>query len=560
MAKGLAETIVLGRIATLAGEAGWGWVEGLAISGGRILAAGPRREIEELGRSRTRRIVLAPDEVALPGLSDAHLHLGAAALAARRLDLAAATTVDEVAALVAEAHRQRPAGGWIVGEGWVGAGWGGKATAEVLDRAAPGRPVALWSHDHHALWVNSAALAAAGIDETTPDPPGGVIGRSDGRPSGLLHESATALVAARIPPPDESELVDALVAFLRSLVSLGVVAVHDPGDLAPDPDLERLWPLYRRLAEQGRLPVRVHAGFSFPSLETVLAGGWRTGMALVATDGEPERAEAAAADWPLRVGWLKLFADGALGSRTARLSQPLLLGPGEPPPPGGLLGVWVTEPAALAEAAERAARAGVATMIHAIGDAAVSAALDALAPLAGQTVARPRIEHVQLANPAHVRRFGPAGVAASIQPVHLRSDAPLARRDWGWRAEAWGYPWADLASGGALIPLGTDAPVEPADPWPGLAMAVSRRHPSWDDPRPFGPHQALDLARTFRAACLDPALVAGEADRGRLVPGARADLVVVPAAALAEPVEPEGALARCRPRLVLVGGQPAFEG
>jgi hypothetical protein len=334
----------------------------------------------------------------------------------------------------------------------------------------------------------------------------------------------------------------------RDLVRLGVVAAHDPCELSPDPTIERAWPAYRRMADAGRLQIRLWAGFRDDALATALERGLRTGEAL---GDDP--------DGMARVGWLKLFTDGSMGSRTARLYEPVILGTGEAEPPGGARGIWTTDPADLAEMADRASRAGIATMIHAIGDEAVSAALDALVPTVGRTAAIPRVEHVQLALDRDVARFGASGVAASVQPCHLHSDADKARALWGRRADERGYPYGALALGGALIPFGTDAPTEPIDPWPGVAMAVTRLDRTWTDPTPIGRSQTLTLDRALHAACVDPALVEGTGERGRLVAGQRADLVVIPAAALDEPVEPGGPLATARPRLVLIDGRVAYE-
>jgi hypothetical protein len=210
--------------------------------------------------------------------------------------------------------------------------------------------------------------------------------------------------------------------------------------------------------------------------------------------------------------------------------------------------------------ATRAAALGITTQIHGIGDAAVRVALDVLAPTVGQTGLTPRVEHTQLVSEADIPRFAALGIAASMQPVHVRSDAEKARRLWGPRAEARGYALAAIATTGALIPFGTDAPVEPVDPWPGIACAVTRSAPSWPaGTPPFGPQHALDLWRAIRAACVDPAISAGETDRGRLAPGHRADIVVLPAAAVGEPVEVGGALWNARPRLVLMDGEVVAE-
>ena len=252
------------------------------------------------------------------------------------------------------------------------------------------------------------------------------------------------------------------------------------------------------------------------------------------------------------MGWLKLFADGALGSRTAHLNE-------EYEGTAGDRGVAVTPPAHLALLARRAADAGIVAQIHAIGDAALRSALNALEPVAPAAGPMARIEHVQFADPADLPRLARGRIAASIQPIHLRSDVEKARAAWGDRAERQGFLLRALAHAGVTLAFGTDAPVEPPDPWPGIAIAVTRRAPSWPDQRPFGPDQAITLAESLRAATIGPAAVAGEPDRGRLTAGYRADFVAIPAAAVADPVEPDGALWSARPAFVAIDGRIVHE-
>lgn len=547
-----AELIVEGRIATLAGGAGFGWVEALAIAGGRVLAVGSAAEVAATAGPVTRRLVLDPSEVAIPGLTDAHLHLAQGAISARQVDLSTAATLDEGLRRIAEAHgRLLGPDDWLLGHGWESDRWGGWPTADDLERVAPGRAVALWAHDHHSLWASRLGLRRAGIGTGTPDPDGGEIRRgADGVPTGVLHEAAAGLLAARVPAPTPDELVTAIPDLARQLVALGVVAVHDPGDLVPDPTLAGAFAAYALLSDAGRLPVRVHASLRAEAIAIAAERGHRSGTALGAN-----------ADPRARVGWQKLFADGSLGSRTAAMLEPFTFEAERPLEAGRERGIFATEPGALAQLTASAARVGIVTQIHAIGDAALRAALDALEPHAGQGLLRTRIEHVQLVDPIDLPRFARLGIAASVQPVHLRSDAAQARHLWGERAERSGYPWRSLSDSGALIPFGTDAPVEPIDPWPGMAIAVTRADASWPTgAAPFGPNEGLTLARALRAACLDAPLSAGEGDRGRLVAGQRADLVILPAAGLDEPVEVGGPLATTRPRLVLVDGVVAHEG
>ncbi len=545
------EMLVTGRIATLAGETGFGWVEAIGIRGGRIAFAGSEVDLETRADPFTERIVLEPDAVAIPGLTDAHLHLASAADALRHVDLGDAITLTDGLARVRAAHAaMTDPDAWLEGHGWSADRWGHWPTAADLEPAAPGRRVAIWAHDRHALLVSRAVLETAGLDRETLDPAGGVIGRdATGAPDGLLYEAAARLITALIPQLTTADLERGILTVAQELVALGVVAIQDPGGLAPDPDLGWSYPAYAHLSDTGRLPILVLASLRDDALETVLSGGLRSGDVLGA---DP--------DGRARIGWLKAFADGSLGSRTAALLADIVPEADRPLAADRRRGVWMTEPEALRDLVARAAAGGLATQIHAIGDAAVRAALDALAPVAGRLPFMPRIEHVQLVDPADMPRFAAAGIAASVQPAHLGTDAVQARALWGDRAERSGYAWGSLARSGAVLAFGTDAPVEPFDPWPAIALAVRREDPRWPTGSPaFSPDQALSLDRALRAACVDAARTAGELDRGRLTVGQRADVAIVPAAALDDPVEPGGALATARPSIVIVDGQVAYE-
>jgi predicted amidohydrolase YtcJ len=422
-------------------------------------------------------------------------------------------------------------------------------TADDLERVAPGRAVALWAHDHHALWVSHRALDIAGIDADRSDPDGGIIRRGEGgAPTGVLHEAAARIVMDRVPPASAEAYESSIARLSRDLVRLGVVAVHDPGALSLQEGLGRAIDAYRVLDERGDLPIRVHASIRSEQLTTAAGMELRSGDPLGPPGGRA------------RFGWLKLFADGTLASRTAALLEPIEPEVGRPLPPGTERGIWLTAPEEVADFARRAAAAGITTQVHAIGDRSCRVTLDALEPTAGRTALMPRLEHVQLLHPDDRPRFARAGIAASIQPVHVRADASIARAVWGGRAETRGYPMRSLIESGAVVAFGTDAPVEPIDPWPGLSMAVTRVDGTWPaGSEPFGPDERVTLEQALRAACVAPALTAAEADRGRLVPGQRADLVILPASALSHPIEPGGALATARPRVVVIDGEVAFE-
>jgi predicted amidohydrolase YtcJ len=534
------DALVTGRIATFRGARGFGWVEAVGIRDGRVAFAGSAVDLETRADPHTRRLELEPGEIALPGLTDAHLHLADAALAAGQVDLRTCDTLRAgIGALASSAARLGP-GDWLLGAGWDQRRWGGWPTADDLAGALPGRRVALWSVDHHALWASPAALEAAGVDAATPDPPGGLIRRTAaGRPEGVLHETACWLVSGRIPSPTAEQLDAALEAMIDELLGYGIVGVHDPGSI-PWNASSLAVDDYARLSDRGDLPIALHASIRPESLPLAIERGLRSGDRI----GRDPRGRS-------RVGWLKLFADGTLGSGTAALLEPIE-GTAE-------RGVFRTPPEDLARLVSEAAGHGFATQVHAIGDAAVRAALDALAPTAADVPLMPRVEHVQLCHPDDRARFATLGIAASVQPVHLRDDAAPARRDWGSRAETSGYAWGSLLEAGAVMPFGTDTPVEPADPWPGIALAVLRRDPSWGpDAEAFGPAEAMALDDALRAASVAPAATARDPLGGRLVAGSPADLVVLPPVPR-EPTERAAAFATVRPRLVMVGGRVALE-
>jgi predicted amidohydrolase YtcJ len=539
-----------GRIATLAGDRGFGWVEAVGITGGRVAFAGTAIELETRADPHTFRIELDPDEVAIPGLTDAHLHLAEGGLSLDRIDLTGSPTLDVGLARIAAAHEaaaDRDA--WLEGHGWHNDRWGVWPTAADLERVAPGRAIARWAHDHHALWVSRRAMEIAGIDADRADPAGGIIRRDvDGAPTGVLHEAAARIVTDHVPAASAEQYESSIIRLARDLIRLGVVAVHDPGALSLQEGLGRAIAAYRMLDERGDLPIRVHASIRSEQLATAIGQELRSGDPLGPPGGRA------------RFGWLKLFADGTLASRTAALLDPIEPEPGRPLPPGTERGIWLTDPEAVAAFAKQAAAAGIATQIHAIGDRSCRVSLDALEAATGRIALMPRLEHVQLLHPDDRARFAAAGIAASIQPIHVRADAPIARALWGSRAEARGYPMRSLLDAGAVVAFGTDAPVEPIDPWPGLSMAVTRIDGTWPaGSEPFGPDERLTLEQALRAACVAPAVTAAETDRGRLIPGQRADLLVIPAEALVHPIEPGGSLATARPRLVLIDGEIAFE-
>ena len=541
-----AERVIVGRVATLAGDSGWGWQSALAIAGGRVIGVGDESNVGALSSPATKWTRLPDDVVVLPGITDAHLHLMALVVAEAQLDLSGLDLHSALAA-IADANAERLArgesDGWLLGHGWSAHALGGWPDADMLESVAPGRLVALYAHDHHSRWVSHAAIRRAGIDAARGDAAGSLVRRgSSGRPSGILHEGSAGLVDDSIPDPTRDQLEEGLRSVAARLFALGLTGCHDPGELDDNRAIKRGPLIYRDLAEEGRLPLRVHGSIRDAQLDRALELGLRSG------DGIGR----------YTTGWLKLFVDGSLGSRSAALLAPYD-DAATNPPTGGPTGMVVTDADELRELLLRAGGGGIVGEVHAIGDAAVRMALDVLAETPRvDSVLRPRIEHAQLVDPADQVRFGALGIAASVQPVHLRSDAEQQRLGWGLRSENT-FPLRTFIETGALIPFGTDAPVEPPDPWPGIAVAVARRDPFDPTALPTGVDQAISVERAIRAACLDPALVAGRADLGRLLAGCVADLIVVPAIVARDNTDIEE-LASVRPLATLIDGEVVFGG
>ncbi len=468
--------------------------DAVLVRDGRIAAIGRGQDLR--AQAPDAHVLDAAGGTLTPGLTDAHLHLTPWARARRQPDLHGATSRREAlarleAALAASPHDDAP----LVGRGWDESEWEASPDRAALDRLAPTRPVILHRHDFHALWVNSAALAAVGVTRATPDPEGGRFERdAAGEPTGLVREHAVAVFAEledRAAPRLDDALLDEAASALHAA---GVTAVHDYQRNHDD------WRRMRALASRGRLRVLQMIG------PEQLRDARGLGLAAGAGDA-----------W-FRTGSLKLFADGTLGSRTAAM-----LAPYDDAPTTGMALLSRDE---LCAAVGEAAAAGFSVTIHAIGDAAVRHALDAIeahhARLARLPLP-PRIEHVQLLDPADRPRFAALGVVASMQPQHMVSDAIVARRAWGARC-AHAYPWRALQWDGVTLAFGSDAPVEPPTPALGLSAAVARRG---TDGTPFEPAQALTLDEALMAYTSGAAATAGGLfGAGTLTVGADADLVV----------------------------------
>lgn len=477
------------------------WTTALAVVNGRITATGeaalawaalPGAIVEELAGA-----------LVVPGFTDAHMHFAWYAQALQELDLRDLSRADFLRC-VAERAAVTPPGKWLLGRGWDQNLWADDRfpTAAELDAVAPLHPVALVAKSAHALVANSAALRAAGITAATADPPHGRLGRTpDGMPDGMAFEAAMELVQAAIPAPSLPQLVAAMESAQPHLLAAGITGIHDM-------DAEPALAAFQTLRAAQRLQVRVVKYIPVAWLDEALALGLRSGLG----------------DAWLRLGGLKLFTDGGLGTRTGAMLAPYE----EEPENYGLLAL---EPEALQAVVRRATAGGLALAIHAIGDRANRLALDALETaqraLGGMPL-RHRIEHVQTLHPDDLPRLAQLGVIASMQPIHATHDWRMAERYLG-RRTAYSYAWRSLLTAGTVLAFGSDAPVEPFTPLLGLYAAVTRRHED-GSPGPEGwhPEQCLTLPEALRAYTWGPAYVAGlEQELGRLAPGYWADLVVL---------------------------------
>lgn len=464
--------------------------------------------------------------VVLPGLVDAHLHLAAVGEAARKLDLRGLPSAEAVARLVAETARSAPLWRWILGRGWNQDDWEDRRfpCAALLDAVAPLHPVRLGRIDGHAVWLNSRALAEAGITEATEDPPGGEIVRDEsGEPTGVLVDRAIELVDRLVPPPSARQVASDVEAGCLLCNRAGLAGVHamDVGAA----ELEAL----RTLEAEGRLSLRTEA-FLVDREQAGIAGApFREGL--------------------LDVAGVKLYADGALGSRGAALLSPYADRP-------DCLGLLLSPPEALAARAVGLHAQGWQVAIHAIGDLGNRTALDAIEATGGGD-RRHRVEHVQVLDGDDLPRFAALGAIASVQPIHATSDM-------GWAGDRLGpgrlqaaYGWRRLLEAGATLASGSDAPIEKQDPWAAIHAAVTRQD-RWDEPEGgWLPEQRLDVGQALRAATLGPAVAAhAEASLGSIRPGALADLCVVDQNPFAIPARD---LRRVQNLAVIVDGRVAFD-
>lgn len=508
-------------------------VEALVIEHGRVVVAGSRADAE-VYREGAEMVDLEGATVT-PGLIDAHLHLEGIGWREVRLNLTGTGSLAEVQEALRRYAAENPEAAWLRGRGWDQNDWPESVwpTAADLDAAVADRPVALSRIDGHALWVNSAALEAAGISADTRDPEGGRLIRDEsGAPTGILVDRAEELVGGVIPPASREERRAALLAGARACARSGLTMVHDMG--VDRGALE----LYRELVEAGELPVRVLAYLDGPGelLDEYLEKGPEVGRRL-------------------SVRGVKLYADGALGSRGAALLE-------DYSDEEGNRGLVVTPGEEIEAIAEACLRSGLQVATHAIGDRANRLVLDAYAraleAVPGARDPRLRVEHAQVLHPGDLTRFSELGVIASMQPTHATSDASWAGLRLGEARLAGAYAWRDLLESGAILAFGSDAPVESERPALGLLAAITRQDAPGRPAGGFLPEQRLSADEALAAFTRGGAFASFEESRlGMLRVGFAADLVVWPVDPLECPPEELPGLAPLR---VLSEGRTVHRG
>ncbi len=474
----------------------------IAIAGEHIVYVGDDDRARTLVGDKTTLIDLGGRSVT-PGLVDSHAHLFGLGTALEAVALRGVESPDAAAKIIAEAAQDATEGEWITGRGWDHTRW---SPAEyphrkTLDAAVGNNPVAVKRVDGHVLWVSSAALAISGVTAKTADPEGGTIVRdAKGEPTGVFIDNAMELITSKIPEINREGIRRRILRASAAATAAGLTGVHEMGI-----SLE-VAEVYRELATDGELPIRVYAFLSGSD-------------AAFATKPEQDKS---GADW-FTVRAFKLFADGALGSRGARLDAPYS-------DAADLTGLWLNKPEQLRDKIAEGTKRGWQIGVHAIGDGANREVLEAYAvALKGKDAAtfRHRVEHAQVLRLADIARFAELGVIASMQPTHATSDMPWAEARVGPERIAGAYAWRSLLNAKARLAFGSDFPVEKVSPLLGLWSAVSRKSEDGEPRSGWRNHEAVTLDEALAGFTTAGAYASfSEGKRGQIKAGMLADLTV----------------------------------
>jgi predicted amidohydrolase YtcJ len=484
----------------------------LAVRGGRVLFVGSDVEARALAKASTSVIDLHGATV-LPGFVDAHAHLLGLGNMLRRVNVAGSTSYDEVIERVKTWSKDVKPGEWIVGRGWDQNRWQTKdfPTNEALSRAFPNNPVAITRVDGHALLANARAMEVARVSAGTPDPEGGrIIRLASGSPAGVFIDNAQNLIGRAIPASTPSDIRKAILAAIAECNRWGLTGVHDPGE-----DAETIG-IYEQLAKEGKYNLRNYVMLSDP--------GEPGSPATLRNPYLVRGPQSALYDGHLWVRAIKLYADGALGSRGAALLAPYA----DEPTNSGLL---VSRPEHIEAWAEAGLRRGFQVNVHAIGDRGNRIALDAF-EAALKTVPtanhRFRIEHAQVLSPEDIPRFAKLGVIPSMQATHQTSDMRWAEARVGPQRIRGAYAWRSLLNTGVVIPNGTDFPVEEVNPLLTFHAAVTRQDPTNSPAGGWYPEQKMTREEALQSMTIWPAYAGfQESVLGSLTPGKYADFVIL---------------------------------
>lgn len=500
-------------------------------SGGTIREIGPAAELQ---RKYPRVNVLAVlDGTILPGLTDAHGHLYGLGVSLDVVDLTGTNSYDEVIARVKQRAASAAPGEWINGRGWDQNDWPVQEfpTFAALDAAIPDHPVLLKRVDGHATMANSAAMRAAGVTAATQDPEGGRIVRdANGSPTGVFIDAAQNLVERAAPPISAEKRKARVLASAQAIAANGLTEMHDAGI-----DRETIT-VVQELIDEKRFPIRVYGMLSD---DDALLAQWFKSGPLVGYGGR------------LTIRAVKLYADGALGSRGAALLAPYSDDPGN-------TGLMLATPQHLQDVATRGRAAGFQVNSHAIGDRGVRNVIDAYANAGVSAKDRFRVEHLQVIAPEDVPRLVQHGIIGSMQPTHATSDMYWAEARLGAERAKGAYAWRTILNAGGRLALGSDFPVEDVNPFFGLLAAVTRQDQKGWPAGGWHPTERLTLAEAIRGFTSDAAYAAfEESSRGTIEPGKLADLTIVEGDLFATPPND---LHKTKVRYTVVGGEVVYTG
>jgi predicted amidohydrolase YtcJ len=511
--------------------------EAVAVIGDRIVAVGSRGDID-LWRGPQTTVIDAGGKLLLPGFNDAHVHFIQGGAQLEQVELTDAATPEEFAKRIGAQAKNTAKGEWILGGRWDETKWPKQElpTKDLVDPVTGGTPIFVDRYDGHEALANSAAMKLAGIDASTPEVPGGVIVRdANGNPTGVFKDAAMPLIYKAVPPMTHEQRLRVARAATRYAASLGVTSVQHM-----NPDFADVG-VYSELAEKGELTTRMYA----VPMET----DWR--------DQAKVGIRHAWGSSYLRLGAVKGYADGSLGSRTAYMFEPFTDDPGN----RGLLSDEMHPPTAMRDRLMQADAAGLQIRIHAIGDRAISTMLDIFADIEkehGYHDQRFTIEHAQHMAQKDFERFAKLHVIASMQPYHAIDDGRWAERRLGRERARYSYAWRSFLDHGVALAFGTDWPVAPLDPLQGIYAAVTRATLDGKNPGGWIPEEKITLPEAVEAYTIGAAFAEfQENKKGSITPGKLADMVVLGENIFE--IKPE-AIRNVKVKTTILGGRVIYSG